>query len=41
MEKKERSTSETLAVVVVENRNHTMSVGDIKNSMHERGIWYF
>lgn len=38
MEKKERSTSETLALVVVENKNHTMSVGDIKNSMHERGF---
>jgi hypothetical protein len=38
MEKKERTTSETLALVVVENKNHTMSVGDIKNSMHERGF---
>lgn len=38
MEKKERSTSETLALVVVENKNHTMSVGEIKNSMHERGF---
>jgi hypothetical protein len=38
MEKKERTTSETLALVVVENQNHTMSVGDIKNSMHERGF---
>lgn len=38
MEKKEHSTSETLALVVVNNKNHTMSVGDIKNSMHERGF---
>lgn len=38
MEKKERTTSETLALVVVENKNHTMSVGEIKNSMHERGF---
>lgn len=37
-EKKEHSTSETLALVVVNNKNHTMSVGDIKNSMHERGF---
>jgi len=38
MEGKERATSEVLALVVVENKNHTMSVGDIKNSMHERGF---
>ena len=38
MEGKERATSEVLALVVVENQNHTMTVGDIKNSMHERGF---
>ncbi len=38
MEKKERTTTEALALVVVENKNHTMTVDEIKNSLHERGF---
>ena len=35
---KERPTSDFLAVVVVENRNEAMTVGEIKNALHERGF---
>lgn len=38
MENKEPSTSEYLALVVVENKNEFMTVGDIKNALHERGF---
>jgi hypothetical protein len=38
MEKKESTTSEALALVVVGNKNHTLTVGEIKNSLHERGF---
>ena len=35
---KERPTSDFLAVVVVENKNEAMTVGEIKNALHERGF---
>lgn len=35
---KERSTSELLETVVVVYRNDTVTVGEIKNSLHERGF---
>lgn len=38
MENKERNTSELLQLVVVQNANDKMSVGEIKNSLHERGF---
>jgi len=38
MKNKERSTSEYLALVVVENRNEFMTIGEIKNALHERGF---
>ncbi len=38
MNKKDRSTSEFLEIVVVENTNHVMTVGEIKNALHERGF---
>lgn len=38
MENKERNTSELLQLVVVQNANDKMSVGEIKSSLHERGF---
>ncbi|MDP1558375.1 MAG: exopolysaccharide biosynthesis protein [Nitrosomonas sp.] len=38
MKNKERSTSEYLALVVVGNRNEFMTIGEIKNALHERGF---
>jgi len=35
---KEHPTSDFLAVVVVENKNEAMTVGEIKNALHERGF---
>ena len=35
---KERSTSDFLAIVVVENKKEAMTVGEIKNALHERGF---
>lgn len=35
---KERPTSEFLAIVVVENTKEAMTVGEIKNALHERGF---
>lgn len=35
---KERPTSDFLAIVVVENKKETMTVGEIKNALHERGF---
>ncbi|MCO6426561.1 exopolysaccharide biosynthesis protein [Nitrosomonas communis] len=41
MENKERNTSELLQSVVLHNTNDTMSVGEIKNSLQERGFGIF
>lgn len=38
MENKERTTSELLRLVVIQNTSEKMSVGEIKNSLHERGF---
>ena len=38
MENHERPTSEYLAVVVAEHKNETMTVGELKHSLHERGF---
>ncbi|SFI21172.1 exopolysaccharide biosynthesis protein [Nitrosomonas sp. Nm34] len=38
MENKERTTSELLQLIVIQNRSEKMSVGDIKNSLRERGF---
>ncbi len=38
MENKERNTSELLQLVVVQNTNDKMSIGEIKNSLRERGF---
>lgn len=38
MENHERPTSEYLALVVAENKNETMTVGELKNALHERGF---
>ncbi|MBS0496988.1 MAG: exopolysaccharide biosynthesis protein [Gammaproteobacteria bacterium] len=38
VKEKERPTSEFLAIVVVENKNEVISVGEIKNALHERGF---
>lgn len=38
MTTKERPTSEFLAIVVVENKKEVMTVGEIKNALHERGF---
>ena len=38
MENKERTTSELLQLIVVQNRSEKMSVGEIKNSLRERGF---
>ncbi len=38
MNKEDRSTSEFLEIVVVENNNHIMTIGEIKNALHERGF---
>lgn len=35
---KERPTSDFLAIVVVENKKEAMTVGEIKNALHERGF---
>lgn len=35
---KERPTSDFLAVVVIENKKEVMTVGEIKNALHERGF---
>ncbi len=35
---KERPTSEFLAIVVVENTKEAITVGEIKNALHERGF---
>ncbi|MEK7844800.1 MAG: exopolysaccharide biosynthesis protein [Pseudomonadota bacterium] len=35
---KERPTSDFLAIVVVENTKEAMTVGEIKNALHERGF---
>lgn len=35
---RERPTSEYLAIVVVENKKETMTIGEIKNALHERGF---
>lgn len=35
---KERPTSDFLAIVVVENTKESMTVGEIKNALHERGF---
>ncbi len=38
MENNERPTSEYLALVVAENKSETMTVGELKHSLHERGF---
>ena len=38
MTTKERPTSDFLAIVVVENKKEAMTVGEIKNALHERGF---
>ena len=38
MENHERPTSEYLALVVAENNSETMTVGELKHSLHERGF---
>lgn len=38
MEKNKRSTSDLLEMVVTENTKDTITVGEIKNSLHERGF---
>ncbi|MDH5479990.1 MAG: exopolysaccharide biosynthesis protein [Nitrosomonas sp.] len=38
MTNKERPTSEFLEIVVVKNTNASMSIGEIKNALHERGF---
>jgi hypothetical protein len=38
MTTKERPTSEYLAIVVVENKKEVMTIGEIKNALHERGF---
>ncbi|SDH23478.1 exopolysaccharide biosynthesis protein [Nitrosomonas sp. Nm132] len=38
MENKERNTSELLQLVVVQTTNDKMSIGEIKNSLRERGF---
>lgn len=38
IKEKERPTSDFLAIVVVENKKEAMSVGEIKNALHERGF---
>lgn len=38
MENNERPTSEYLALVVAENKNEAMTVGELKHSLHERGF---
>ena len=35
---KERPTSDFLAIVVVEHKKESMTVGEIKNALHERGF---
>ncbi|WP_396956487.1 exopolysaccharide biosynthesis protein [Nitrosomonas sp.] len=37
-ENKEKNTSELLQLIVVQNTNAVISVGEIKNSLHERGF---
>jgi len=37
-EQKENNTSELLQLIVVKNHNELISVGEIKNSLHERGF---
>ena len=34
----ERPTSDFLAIIVVENQNTAMTIGEIKNALHERGF---
>lgn len=38
MENNERPTSEYLVLVVAEHKNETMTVGELKRSLHERGF---
>jgi hypothetical protein len=38
MTTKERPTSDFLAIVVVEHKKESMTVGEIKNALHERGF---
>ncbi len=38
MENNRRTTSDLLEIVVSENTNDTITVGEIKNSLHERGF---
>jgi hypothetical protein len=38
MTNKQRPTSEFLEIVVVKNTNHSMTIGEIKNALHERGF---
>ena len=38
MENHERPTSEYLAFVVAEHKNETMTVGELKHALHERGF---
>lgn len=38
MKNSERPTSEYLALVVAENKSETMTVGELKHSLHERGF---
>ncbi|PXW91175.1 hypothetical protein C8R34_10184 [Nitrosomonas sp. Nm84] len=38
VKEKERPTSDFLAIVVVENKQEAMTVGEIKNALHERGF---
>src|SRR5665811_1731335 len=38
MKNHERPTSEYLALVVAENKSETMTVGELKHSLHERGF---
>lgn len=38
VKEKERPTSDFLAIVVVENKKEAMTVGEIKNALHERGF---
>lgn len=35
---KERSTSEFLAIVVIEHKKEEISIGEMKNALHERGF---
>lgn len=38
MTTKERPTSDFLAIVVVEHKKESMTIGEIKNALHERGF---